>query len=48
MVVYYQTLDWEGKAYGSRKIQQTLIGGELKTAPAFIDVSAGRRCYVNR
>ena len=27
---------------------QALIGGELKTTPAIIKVSAGSRCFVNR
>ena len=49
MVVYYHELDWQEKGIWFAQITtQTLIGGELKTTPAFINVVAGGRCYMNK
>ena len=49
MVVYYHALDWEGN--GTKLAQnkmQTLTGGQLRTAPAFVNFLAGQRCCVNK
>ena len=43
MAVYHHALD-----YYKVRTALTLIGGELKTMPAFINVSAGWRCRVNK
>ena len=49
MVIYYHVLEWEGKGIGfAQNTTQTLIGDQLKTTPAFINVLAGQRCNVNK
>ena len=41
MAVYYHALDWEGNGIRfAQNTAQTLIGGQLKTTPAFINVLA--------
>ena len=49
MVVYYLVLDWEGNGlWFAQNTTQTLIGGQLKALLAFLNVLAGRGCYVNK
>ena len=43
MVVYHLALDLEGNGIRfAQNTTQTLIGGQLKTTPVFINVSAGQ------
>ena len=49
MVVYYLVLKLEGTGIRfAQNTTQTLIGGQLKITPAFINVSAGQRFYLNK
>ena len=49
MVVYYLVLKLEGTGIRfAQNTTQTLIGGQLKITPAFINISAGQRYYLNK
>ena len=43
ITIWYNNMSWF-----AQNTTQTLIGGETKTTPAFINVSAGHCCRVNK
>ena len=48
-VAFYLVLSYDRNGIRfEQDTTQTVISGQLKTMPAFIDVSAGRRCYMNK